>query len=166
MCQTYQWSSWKTPEAFVWNIVKSTSLANLCMSQVLTFPGVTVPSFPRAVLITSVIGLIFLLVAHFSRWLLFKRSRCSFYKTARPERFPYRVPVVTYHMMQTIKIFGRCEFREWSMLLQSPVPTLCAVSSFVSEEADPSTMSSHLMSLWNSVKRNNFLYCQSYIFIS
>jgi hypothetical protein len=38
---------------------------------------VTVPSFPRAVLVTSVIGFTFLLVAHFSQWLLSNHSCCS-----------------------------------------------------------------------------------------
>lgn len=47
-----------------------------------------ISSFLRAVSVTSAIGLAFLLVAQFSRLLLFNCSRCSFLMATRPEWFP------------------------------------------------------------------------------
>jgi hypothetical protein len=50
-----------------------------------------ISSFPRAVLATSVLGLIFLPVARFSRCLLSNPFRCSLLKTDSPERLPDKV---------------------------------------------------------------------------
>jgi hypothetical protein len=52
-----------------------------------------ISSFPRAVLVTSVIGLAFFPVAQFSRWFLSNRSRCSLLKAVHSEQFPHRVPI-------------------------------------------------------------------------
>jgi hypothetical protein len=50
--------------------------------------------FSRAVLMTSVLGSTFVLVARFFPLCsLCKSSRCSLLKSARPERFPHRVSV-------------------------------------------------------------------------
>jgi hypothetical protein len=29
MCQVYQWSSWKVPEAFIWNVINSAGLSQI-----------------------------------------------------------------------------------------------------------------------------------------
>jgi hypothetical protein len=56
---------------------------------------VTIPSFPRSLLVTSLIGLTFLPIAQFlPRCLFSKRYHCSVLKAARPNRFPGRVPLV------------------------------------------------------------------------
>jgi hypothetical protein len=96
---------------------------------------------PRAVLATSVIGLIFLPVARFSRCLLSNCYRCSLLKADHPEPLPDKVPVSPDLSPPS------CLSDRWGKLPRVsgastfPSLTLCAVSFFVLEGADTSTIS-------------------------
>jgi hypothetical protein len=92
-----------------------------------------ISSFPKAVLVTCVLGLTFLPVALFSRRLLSNPSRCSILKDARPEQFPDKVPVDS-DLSPSSSFSDRCrrEIREWSVFLR--LQFLSSVQSLLSFE--------------------------------
>jgi hypothetical protein len=82
--------------------------------------------FPSAVLVTSWVGLIFLVVPRFSRCLLSNCFRCSLLMAARTERFRNRVPVGPCLSPPSCSPhrWGQ-KLREWSMLLHFHVLLHC-----------------------------------------
>jgi hypothetical protein len=77
-----------------------------------------ISSFPRAVVVTSVISLTLLPVAWFSQWILSNHSHCSLLKTAHPKCFSHRVPVSPGLSPSSsfTDQWGQ-QFPEWSVLL-------------------------------------------------
>jgi hypothetical protein len=82
-------------------------------------------------------------VAWFSWWLLSNCSRCFLLKAAHPEQFPCKVPVSPGLLPS---FYFQLVWANLPIVINaptSPAPTLYAVFSFVSEGANPSTISWH-----------------------
>jgi hypothetical protein len=94
-------------------------------------------SVPRAVLVTSVIGLTFLPVARFPRWLFSRCPRCSLPKAACPDKVRACPGVPPSFCLYD----PRGKLPRVTGTPTSLVVNLCAVSFSVSEGADHSTMS-------------------------
>jgi hypothetical protein len=108
-----------------------------------------ISSFPRAVLATTVPGLTFLPMARFSvftlQLLLLLIPSGSLIGCQLVQVYCHHLSfhIMTHHGMQTIKILllvSVDKIPRVARALTSPVLTLCAVSSFVSEGANPSSM--------------------------
>jgi hypothetical protein len=128
----------------------------------------TTISFPRAVLVMSVVGFTFLPVAWFSWCFLSNRSCCSFLKAACTERLPDKVPANPYVSPSPSSSWRGRKFQEWSMLLlcvpsllsfqRRPTPPQCPDTHFSNPDKNPAI---HLWSpawwfSWRPLHRLNF----------